>query len=48
MKTVRRSSGIRARRAPDARTTFSAVTLPDGVLTTAGSVRSTPTIGVAS
>ena len=48
MKTVRRSSGTRASRAPDARMTLSAVTLPDGVLTTAGSVRCRPTIGVAS
>ena len=48
MKMVRRSSGTRPSRAPEASTTLSAVTLPDGVLTTAGSLRCRPTIGVAS
>ena len=46
MKTVRRSSGTSASQAPVASTTFSATTLPVGVLTTAGRVRSRPTIGV--
>ena len=48
MKMVRRSSATRASLAPEARTTLSAVTLPDGVVTTAGRLRRKPTIGVAS
>ena len=48
MKIVRRSSGTSPSLAPEASTTLSAVTLPDGVFTTQGRPRCRPTIGVAS